>query len=186
MKTDVLKRVAEELLQQNIDNANNIIKEEYPFELLERKKRTYSDNQKMKQFVKDGFIDRYTGQKLVNPGILKVISHYLPKEFPYHPNWKMDCCHMAYWEFVPTLDHIYPIALGGEDNEDNYATTSMLHNNIKTNWTLEQLNWKLHPPGDINEWDGLTELFLELVRNDSELLKDNYIKKWYKLSELYL
>ena len=30
----------------------------------------------------------------------------------------------AYWEFVPTIDHIVPVALGGEDNTDNYATTS--------------------------------------------------------------
>lgn len=33
-------------------------------------------------------------------------------------------CHNAYWEFVPTIDHIVPVALGGEDNTDNYATTS--------------------------------------------------------------
>ena len=28
------------------------------------------------QFIIDGFIDRYTGDKLLNPGMLKIISHY--------------------------------------------------------------------------------------------------------------
>ena len=82
----------------------------------------------MEQFVRDGFIDRYSGQKLVNPGLLKVLSHYMPETVPYHAHWKMESCHNAYWEFVPTVDHIYPVALGGTDSSENWATTSMLHN----------------------------------------------------------
>lgn len=92
-------------------------------------------------------------------------------------------CHNAYWEFVPTLDHIYPVALGGADDETNWATTSMLHNSIKNNWTLEQLQWKLYPAGDYKDWDGLTKLFLQIVESDTELLKDAYVKRWYKISK---
>ena len=77
----------------------------------------------------------------------------------------MEECHSAYWELVPTIDHIIPIAIGGEDNPSNYATTSMLHNSVKSNWTIEQLNWKLYPAGDINEYDGLTGLFVRLTEN---------------------
>ena len=58
----------------------------------------------------------------------------------------------------------------------------MLHNSVKSNWTLEQLNWKLYPAGDINEYDGLTDLFVRLTENDLELFDDSYIKRWYKLS----
>ena len=79
-------------------------------------------------------------------------------------------------------DHIYPVALGGADSEENWATTSMLHNSIKNNWTLEQLNWKLYDAGNYEEWDGLTGLFIELVNADTTLLEDSYIKKWYRLS----
>ena len=53
---------------------------------------------------------------------------------------------------------------------------------FKNNWTLEQLNWKLYDAGNYEEWDGLTELFIELVNADKTLLEDAYIKKWYKLS----
>lgn len=182
MKGEVLKRVAINLLSQNKSEAIKIIQNDYPFVHLEREKRTYNDKQKIKQFIKDGFIDRYSGQRLVNPGLLKVISYYMPDVFPYHPHWKMDECHNAYWELIPTVDHIHPIALGGTDSEENYATTSMLHNSIKNNWTLEQLQWTLYPAGDYIKWDGLTNLFIKLVEQDKELLKDTYIKRWYALS----
>ena len=182
LKGEVLKRVAINLLSQNKSEAIKIIQNDYPFVYLPREKRMYTDKQKIKQFIKDGFIDRYSGQRLVNPGLLKVISYYLPNVFPYHPHWKMDECHNAYWELIPTVDHIHPIALGGTDSEENYATTSMLHNSIKNNWTLEQLQWTLYPAGDYTEWDGLTNLFIKLVEQDKELLKDTYIKRWYALS----
>ena len=182
LKGEVLKRVAINLLSQNKSEAIKIIQNDYPFVYLPREKRMYTDKQKIKQFIKDGFIDRYSGQRLVNPGLLKVISYYLPNVFPYHPHWKMDECHNAYWELIPTVDHIHPIALGGTDSEENYATTSMLHNSIKNNWTLEQLQWTLYPAGDYTEWDGLTNLFIKLVEQDKELLKDTYIKRWYVLS----
>ena len=42
--------------------------------------------------------------------------------------------------------------------------------------------WKLYPTGDINEYDGLTGLFVRLTENDLELFDDPYIKRWYKLS----
>ena len=132
--------------------------------------------------VKDGFIDRYSGQKLVNPGLLKVLSYYMPDVFPYHSHWKMENCHNAYWELVPTLDHIFPIALGGSDDKENWTTTSMLHNSIKSNWTLKQLNWKLYESGDFKVYDGLTSLFVQLVEADEALLNDSYIYRWYHLS----
>lgn len=182
LKVEVLKKVAINLLEQNEIDARKIIQRDYPFVPLERERRTYSDKQKINQFVKDGFIDRYSGQRLVNPGMLKVISHYLPDIFPYHSHWKMDECHNAYWELIPTVDHIHPISLGGTDNEENYATTSMLHNSVKNNWTLEQLQWELYPAGDYEKWDGLTNLFIMLVEQNQELLKDTYIKRWYALS----
>ena len=153
-KIDAIERAVNRLLQHNVAEARIAIETEYPFHKLTAQGRNYTDKEKMAQFVRDGFIDRYSGQKLVNPGILKVLSYYMTETFPYHAHWKMEECHNAYWEFVPTVDHIYPVALGGTDSMDNWATTSMLHNSIKSNWTLEQLNWKLYDAGDFDKYDG--------------------------------
>ena len=184
-KFTVLESSAFKLLYGNIAEARHIMDQEYPFLKITPQSRKCTDKEKMCQFVKDGFIDRYGGQKLINPGLLKALSCYMPEEFPYHPHWKMNACHNAYWEFVPTVDHVVPVALGGLDTEENRTTTSMLHNAVKGNWTLEQLNWTLCDPGDFKEYDGLTSLFIQLVKKDKGLLKDGYIRRWYNLSITY-
>lgn len=75
------------------------------------------------------------------------------------------------------MDYIVPIVLGGLDTEENWATISMLHNAVKSNWTLEQLNWTLCDPGDFKEYDVFISLLIQLVKKDRELLKDGYIKR---------
>lgn len=178
----VLKEAAEAILNGSISDAEGIIKDIYPFQKVEAEQRKYTEKMKMEQFKKDGFIDRYSGKQLVNPGLLKVLSHYMPETFPYHPHWKRENCHQAYWEYVPTIDHIVPVSLGGKDEKENWATTSMLHNSIKSSWTLEEIGWKLHAPGDYEKWDGLTGVFLKIVESDKELLADGYIRCWYNAS----
>lgn len=184
MAVEILSDVLKSILQSDFGTGRTIILEKYPFQPTQTGTRWYTEKQKMAQFVRDGFIDRYTGDKLINPGALKLISYYYPAEFPYHAHWKTTDTHMAYMELIPTIDHIVPISRGGEDTPKNWATTSMKKNSIKSNWTLEELGWELFPAGDIREWDGLTDLFLEIVKTHPEVLSDNYIKKWYKASKL--
>lgn len=185
-KATIISEIATLILHNNKAEAKTVISQEYPHTHFEIEKRTYTMEQKMGQFIRDGFIDRYTGQKLLNPGILKIISHYFPEEFPYHSHWKMSETHMAYWELIPTLDHVYPIAKGGHDDEKNWVTTSMKNNSIKSNYTIDEIHWKLYPKGDIAELDGLTKVLIELVKRDKELLKDAYIRSWYNVSEKVL
>ena len=166
----------------DIESSKRIIREEYPFIPFQPDKRSYTMTEKMKIFIRDGFIDRYSGDKLVNPGVLKIITFYCPAEFPYHPHGKMTEGHVAYWELFPTIDHVIPIARGGKDTIENWVTTSMLHNQVKNNWTLEQLNWTLHSPSEIKDWDGLTAAFIEFVSQHTELLQDKYISSWFRAS----
>lgn len=182
-KCTVISDIATMLLENDKATAKNIICQEYPHSYYEIEKRSYTMTQKMNQFISDGFIDRYTGKKLLNPGILKVISYYFPDDFPYQSHWKMTDTHVAYWELLPTIDHIYPIAKGGKDDEKNWVTTSMKNNSIKSNYTIDEIQWRLYPKGNISDWDGLTSVLFELVNNDTELLKDTYIRNWYKVSK---
>ncbi len=185
-KSVIISDVANHILNKNLVKAKEIIDFEYPHEFYRVEKRTYTMTQKMEQFIRDGFIDRYTGDKLLNPGVLKIISTYFPKEFPFQSHWKMMDTHSAYWDLIPTIDHIYPIAQGGCDCESNWVTTSMKNNSIKSNYTIDEIHWSLHPKGKIGDWDGLTGIFLDIVDLNSELLKDNYIKNWYVVSKKLL
>ena len=182
-KSRILENISKLLLENKMEEAKATIQNEYPHKHIDLEKRSYTLKEKMEQFLRDGFIDRYTGKKLVNPGMLKVITYYFPEEFPYDPHWKMTRTHIAYWDLIPTIDHIFPIAQGGVDNPSNWATTSMKNNSIKSNYSLDEINWELHPSGSVREWDGLTKLFIDLVDQNKELLQDSYIKSWYKISK---
>ena len=184
-KSAIISNVATMLLKNDKIKAKEILCKKYPHEYFEIEKRSYTMAQKMKQFINDGFIDRYTGNKLLNPGILKVLSIYFPDEFPFQSHWKMTETHIAYWELVPTIDHIYPIAKGGQDDEKNWVTTSMKNNSIKSNYTIDEIHWSLYPKGKINDWDGLTKVFIELIEKDTNLLNDTYIKNWYNISKKF-
>ena len=185
-KSDIFTDIIGNLLVNNRSMAKSIIVNEYPHNTYQIEKRTYTITQKMEQFIKDGFIDRYTGEKLLNPAVLKILSVYFPNEFPFHPHWKTTETHIAYWELVPTIDHIYPIARGGQDIQDNWVTTSMKNNLIKSNYTVEEIHWTLHPQGDISDWDGLSNAFIHLAEQNPELLKDKYIKSWYTVTKKLL
>jgi hypothetical protein len=82
-KADILLQVCQELQQDNLDMAKQIINEKYPFEKIKRNHRGYSKVRMLQIFIRDGFIDRYSGDRIVFPGTLRILSELMPKEFPY-------------------------------------------------------------------------------------------------------
>ena len=182
-KSDIIARVCDALTQSDDQTAAQIIEREYPFEAVSVNKRTYTKFQRTLIFIRDGFVDRYSGNRVVFPPVLNLISGLLPNEFPAHRNWKMSVSHMAYWELSPMIDHVVPSARGGKDEDRNWITSSPLSNSKKANWTLEELGWELKPPGDLGKWDGMLNWFLEFVNRDKSILEHEYvageIKSWY-------
>ena len=171
--------ICEKLLAGDTAQASNLSRTEYPFVHPKDVKRTYNRTKATSIFLRDGFIDRYSGTRLVFPGALVLVSRLLPDEFPYHPNWKTTETHMAYWELFPELDHMVPIARDGTDDESNLMTTSVLRNCAKANWTLEELGWNLQPAGNLRNWDGLLSWFMRYLEINPSPLKDKYLKSWH-------
>lgn len=180
---ETIKKVCDALMGESVTKAKEIIQNEYPFMPLIKNGRQYSDYQKTKVFLRDGFIDRYSGEKMVFPPVLRLISNIMPIEFPFHNNWKMSECHFAYWQLLPTIDHIIPVTRGGEDKEPNWVCTSQLRNSAKSNWLLEEIGWKLHEPGDLKEWDGLINWFMHYVDTHPEVTDDKYIHSWHNAAK---
>ena len=114
------------------------------------------------------------------PGTLRLLSHLLPEEIPYHPNWKYSECHMLFWHLYPTVDHIDPVARGGSDTTDNLVCTSMLTNGAKSHSTLEELGWRLNPPGSLDLWDGLLGWFMTYTSDETSVLEQQFIKQWHR------
>lgn len=177
-KANVISRVCEALSQGSHDQAATIASAEYPFAPLAKAERRYIETEMMRVFVRDGFIDRYSGQRLVFPGTLRLLSQLMPNEFPAHKNWKMSDSHIVFYELFPTIDHVVPVARGGADEEANWVTTSMLRNSAKAQWTLDELGWELHEPGSLDEWDGLTGWFLDYTAAHPKVVSSGYLKRW--------
>ena len=182
MDPAAFQEVVEGLVTGNDGKAARVVAETFPFTPMVRQSRNFSDRQKLALFFRDGFIDRYSGDRLVNPGLLRALSTLMPQHFPYHRNWKTDACHPAYWALYPTYDHVIPIAQGGEDTLENTVTTSQLTNSAKGHWRVEELGWTVHEPGEFREWDGLSSAFLSLVDAREELATARAVTQWARLT----
>lgn len=179
-KAAVIAEVCSVLIHGAPHAAASLLQREYPFAPEPVTKRKYGERQSTRVFIRDGFRDRYTGERLIFPPVLRMLSLALPNEFPYHPNWRTDVTHPAYWEVGATIDHLVPVTRGGADDESNWVTTSMARNSAKMNWTLAELGWTLHPPGDFREWDGLLRWFLDFTAARPAMLVNTSIRQWHR------
>jgi hypothetical protein len=137
--TDAISSVCALLAESRIGEAAATLTGDDPFVPVLPTRRAYNESEAIRVFSRDGFIDRYSGQRLVFPGTLRLLSLKLPEVFPYHRNWKFSETHPAYWQLCATVDHVVPIARGGAHAESNLVTTSMLRNCAKAHWLIEEL-----------------------------------------------
>ncbi len=191
-KVGVLSDVCAALFSGDSGSARATLRSRYPFVPVEKIARRYSVSQSMKVFLRDGFIDCYTGNRLVNPGVLRLLHVVLGDDFPAHPNWKASETHPAFWDLFPTVDHVQPVSRGGRDDESNLVTASMLSNRAKDQWTLEDLRWKLHPAGSVEDWDGLSRWLINYLAKNPTVLQEapephrSYIQRWLNATRTVL
>lgn len=178
-KIDIIIEVCNCLNSNKKEEAKQIIETKYKHEYIKCDKRAMSNVEKLKIYIRDGFIDRYNGKRLLFPNVLRIITTELGNEvFPFHTNWKMSNCHIAYWNYMPTYDHVIPIARGGMDKEENIVTTSQIMNSAKSNFLIDELGWELYNPGKIDEWDGMMQWYIQYRDKNISILEDKYIKSW--------
>ena len=177
---DVVATAAQLLLEQGTEPAAKHLIDSYPSRRPDDfKRRSWTKKDLARIFGRDRYRDRYSGSRLVFPGALRLLTLKLGDAFPYHPNWKQSETHPAYWDLSPTIDHIEPLGRGGQDVEDNIATTSMLMNSAKSNWRLDELRWTLRPvPASDEGWDGMTGWFRAMVERDPKVLLDASVADW--------
>jgi 5-methylcytosine-specific restriction endonuclease McrA len=112
-------------------------------------------------FARDHFSCRYCGRKTLFVPILRLLSSTFPDLLPYHLNWKMSECHIAYWRFGASCDHVTPAARGGSSEPANLVTSCYMCNSMKQNWLVEELRWQIRPPTSTC-WDGLAGYYPRL------------------------
>lgn len=175
-----LLTVAQLLAAGEIDLARRTASERLPFTPRRRDKHHISDRDKLRVYLKDGFIDRYTGLQVWHPCALRLFAEFMPDLLPYHKNGRLDQCHILHWDLSPAVDHIVPITRGGAHDPENWITTSWGKNTIKSNMSLDELGWTIHPRGDLKEWDGGTGWLLGAIEHRGDLRLKTPFGKWHR------
>ena len=75
----IIKNACSAIAKNEIEEAKKIIDTGYPFSPLKNEGRRYSNYQKTKIFIRDGFIDRYSGDKMIFPPVLRLMSKLMPR-----------------------------------------------------------------------------------------------------------
>jgi len=65
------------LLNENLSEAKRTIESNLPHRVIKYHKRQMTIAEKLSIFIRDGFIDRFTGEKLVFPNVLRILSFHL-------------------------------------------------------------------------------------------------------------
>lgn len=163
----------------SVNAAEKIIATGFPFSGYINDEKPLSEAAQLKIFRRDGFVDRFTGQKVFLPPVLTVLSEMLPDVFPNHPNWKRDETHQAHEMFTATVKKIIP---NRPTDEFNLATAAYKTKAAKANATLEDLGWKILSLEEIADlrWNGMTGWFMNYVDDHRDLLNVPLIARWYK------
>lgn len=197
----IIKEAAELIQSGNTAQARLFLKENYPFcpreklanavsemvlptpvvkkarkeptkKKIQRNRRQLTAKELLTIFDRDGFRCCYSGQRLILPPALVLLSIIAPKEFPRknYPNCPLAHTHIGLWALYPSLDHVQAFSEGGDCTHENLVTTSSAVNMFKSGFSLTELGWpqpKSHPNPD--GWDGLGKWFINVLETTVDL-----------------
>jgi 5-methylcytosine-specific restriction endonuclease McrA len=178
--SDDLFAVSKMLAAGNHALARSTASERLPFTPRRRHKHNISDRDKLRVYLRDGFIDCYTGRRVWHPCALRLFAEFMPDLLPYHKNGRLDQCHILHWHLSPAVDHIVPVTRGGDHAPQNWITTSWGKNTLKSNMSLDELGWSIYPQGNLNHWDGGTGWYLAAMENETNFRDRAPYRKWYR------
>ena len=103
-KCDVITLACEALSKGQLEESKEIIKVRYRFDMVETKKWNFSKTKLLQVFIRDGFIDRYSGEKLIPTGALSVLSELMPEGRLCLRNWWERLKRREYYWWLPERD----------------------------------------------------------------------------------
>jgi hypothetical protein len=142
--------------------------------------------QKMRVFARDGFLDRFSGQPLIFPAVLRLLSREFPQDFPFHQYWRQGEVHAAYYELGACAAMLLPSVRGGAWEDGNLVTTTMPYLLARSDKTVDEAGWRLTREGFVDEWDGMSTWYLEYVDQNRELRNVNFFNLWYNAAKKVL
>ncbi len=133
-------------------------------------------------FRRDNFTCRYCGKQTTFLPLARLLSALCPSALPYHTHGKFGSCHLLFWTHMASIEHVVPVAAGGDNDENNLATACYWCNDWKSHWTVERLGWTLHPSSE-SAWDGLSRYYPALYdryARGREAAPEAYFRLWLR------
>lgn len=132
-------------------------------------------------YARDGYICRYCGQKVVLTAVLRLLHRLYPDVIPFQSNWRAGLTHPAFEALSATLDHLDPVAGGGDHLEpSNLVCACWTCNRRKSDLTVAQLGWAVRPIPEDQEWDGLVGLYAPLWAAAGRPALSDYEREWMR------
>lgn len=149
-------------------------------------------------FRRDGFRDRYSGERLVFPGTLLALAVVLRDVIPYPdpPTARRDRSHQMMSELYPAVDRVIPASrperlraagLADPDDPANLVTTSRANHAAKAMALPAEIGWACRDRSEQDAWDGLSGWFAQMLARDATLRDDRThgpaIVAWHRALE---
>lgn len=193
------------LSDDGIDECRQIIQKAYPFDPNAKPREVKSRGgrprdggaeaiscwieghlAKMRVFSRDGFENRFTGEPLIFPAVLRLLSREMPREFPFQQYWRPEATHIAYHDLGACTTLLVPLSKGGKNKEANLVTTTMPYILARADQTIEEAGWRLTREGFVDEWDGMSTWYVEYVNDHQELREINFFNLWFNAAKSVL
>ena len=138
----------------------------------------YTAKEQTRLFLRDGFTDRFSGDRVVFPPVLLLVSLHLKRHFPYHPKLLPPECHPMYWDLEPTIVQVTADIQGHlpRPSDPNWVTTSIRRAAIKGDQDARSLGWALYPAGDLTKWDGLLPWFVAFAERTNTFESQDFLR----------
>jgi len=177
---DIIRQVCTKLVAEGSFSAKTYLRENWQFDKSQKEKinGVLAKALQLEVFQRDHFICQYCGRKTIFIGTLRVLSFLLKDDFPYDSHWQWNKTHPAYYELTASCDHKTPLARGGTNDKSNLATACYRCNARKSNWTAKEFGQRRKSKPN-SKWDGLTELFVQLVEQNK--IENTDLRGWYRV-----
>jgi 5-methylcytosine-specific restriction endonuclease McrA len=131
-------------------------------------------------FQRDGYECRYCGQRVVLTAALRLLARLYPQVIPYHRNWRIGMTHPIFSLLSATLDHVEPVATGGDPLDlGNLVCACWACNRRKGDLSVASLGWSLRPHAQ-DAWRGLADLYVPLWEAVGKPTLSEYEREWMR------
>lgn len=201
----IIMDACQALSDEGVDECRRIIQKNYPFDPNTKPREVRSRGSqprdgysevtscwveghiaKMRVFSRDGFENRLTGELLIFPAVLRLLSREMPREFPFQQYLRPEATHIAYHDLGACTVPLVPLSRGGRSEETNLITTTMPYILARTDQTVEEAGWRLTREGFVDEWDGMSTWYVEYVNDHQELREVNFFNLWFNAARSVL